>query len=165
MNRRQLLLIMLIAIGWCALFAIYVARANAFDNAGAVNIAVEHYGEPCSGVVAFQWAHLGDAVNARSQWMIPDGGGPNYDCSVTWNLDVSWTPAKFCTVTEHEIGHLTGHVHGEDAIMSSYYIAPSPECTAAYPTPVNTRPHWRVRSLARWSNPRYAGHTSSKHRR
>jgi hypothetical protein len=128
-NWRHILLVVLAGLLG---FLLVVARAEAFDNAGAVAIAAAHYGEPCGGSVDFQWDHLGDTINAHSTWTSVDGGPP-FDCSVTWSLDADWTPAKFCTVTEHEIGHLTGHVHGEDAIMAELYTVPSPECAAAYP--------------------------------
>lgn len=158
--------ILLVAAGalvlWLMLFA---SGAHAFDNAGAVAIAVEHYGEPCGGSVAFAWDHLGSDVNARSSWVTENVESPQVysDCTITWSLDVPWTAAKFCTVTEHEVGHLTGHVHEEDAIMATYYTVPSPECTAAYPPRMAWRPgpKWRAYALDR--NPRAA--VASRHSR
>lgn len=113
-----------------SLALIAVDRADASEQDEAWSIATAHYGVPCGGPVAISWNHAGSSVNARSTWMTADTRDPsNYtECAITFNYDVAWDWPKLCTVMEHEVGHLTGHVHEEDAIMSTYYNGPSPEC-------------------------------------
>ena len=101
----------------------------------AHGLAVAHWGvDPCGGQVTVTWAHMGAGINARSQWMSYDIHNPaTYSqCSITYNLDVDWDWPKLCTVIEHELGHLAGHEHVNDAhdVMSPYYVYPSPECAA-----------------------------------
>ena len=101
----------------------------------AHGLAVAHWGaDPCAGQVTVTWAHMGAGINARSQWMSYDIHNPaTYSqCSITYNLDVDWDWPKLCTVIEHELGHLAGHEHVNDAhdVMSPYYVYPSPECAA-----------------------------------
>jgi hypothetical protein len=97
-------------------------------------LAVARWGmEPCAGQVAVSWTHMGPGINARSQWMSIDAHNPATftDCTITYNLDVTWDWPKLCTVVEHELGHLAGHDHVDDPhdVMSPYYIFPAPECS------------------------------------
>jgi hypothetical protein len=98
-------------------------------------LAVAHWGvDPCGGQVSVTWAHMGAGINAQSRWMSTDVHDPSTysDCSVSYNLDVDWDWPKFCTVVEHELGHLSGHDHVNDPhdVMSPYYVYPSAECAA-----------------------------------
>jgi hypothetical protein len=110
----------------------------------AHSLAVSRWGiDPCGGQVTTTWGHMGAGINARSQWMSTDLHNPSTytQCSITYNLDVDWDWPKLCTVIEHELGHLAGHDHVNDAhdVMSPYYVFPSAECAAgqaaAQPTP------------------------------
>jgi hypothetical protein len=78
------------------------------------------------------WTHMGEGINARSQWMSIDVHDPSTysECSITYNLDVDWDWPKLCTVVEHELGHLSGHDHVNDPhdVMSPYYVFAAPEC-------------------------------------
>jgi hypothetical protein len=101
--------------------------------ATAHSLAVARWGaDPCGGQVTMSWTHMGEGINARSQWMSVDvNDASTYsDCSVTYNLDVDWDWPKLCTVVEHELGHLTGHDHVNDPhdVMSPYYVFAAPEC-------------------------------------
>jgi hypothetical protein len=106
--------------------------------------------DPCGGQVAMTWDHMGDGINARSQWMSIDVHDPSTysDCSITYNLDVDWDWPKLCTVVEHEMGHLSGHDHVEDPhdVMSPYYVYPAPEC--ALPKTQAPAPDRAPRSVA-----------------
>jgi hypothetical protein len=88
--------------------------------------------EPCGGQVSVTWTHMGDGINARSQWLSTDTHNPATftSCSISYNLDVDWDWPKLCTVVEHELGHLAGHDHVDDPhdVMSPYYFYPTPEC-------------------------------------
>ena len=100
--------------------------------------AVARWGiDPCGGQVAVSWAHMGDGINARSQWMSVDIHDPSTysQCSITYNLDIGWDWPKLCTVIEHELGHLAGHEHVNNPhdVMSPYYVFPAPECLAGQP--------------------------------
>ena len=104
--------------------------------ATAHSFAVAHWGmDPCGGQVTTTWNHMGEGINARSQWMSVDAHDPSTysECSITYNLDVDWDWPKLCTVVEHELGHLSGHDHVDDPhdVMSPYYVYPTPECAAA----------------------------------
>jgi hypothetical protein len=101
--------------------------------ATAHSLAVARWAtDACGGQVAMSWAHMGQGINARSQWMSIDVDDPSTysDCSITYNLDVDWDWPKLCTVVEHELGHLSGHDHVNDPhdVMSPYYVFPAPEC-------------------------------------
>jgi hypothetical protein len=138
----------------CALLALVAVPASAAADAlpvpaapdlmaNAHAIAVAHWGmEPCGGQVAVSWEHMGADVNARSRWFSTNAADPSTfnGCSITYNLDVEWDWPKLCTVVEHELGHLSGHQHVDDAadVMSPYYIQPSAECAPA--TPAATAP-------------------------
>jgi hypothetical protein len=142
-----------------------IAASAAVDQPAAMAVAEAHYGVPCGGAVAIGWAHL-PGLNARADWL--SDGTTFTACAITYSMDVSWDPQKFCTITEHEVGHLTGHQHGEDAIMAETYAGPSAECAAAFPKPIAWRPgpeRQRATSLDRRSNPRYAWHIKSLVRR
>jgi hypothetical protein len=102
----------------------------------AHSLAVARWGvDPCGGQVTMAWTHMGDGINARSQWMSIDvHDATSYsECAITYNLDVDWDWPKLCTVIEHELGHLSGHDHVNDPhdVMSPYYVFPSAECSAA----------------------------------
>jgi hypothetical protein len=101
--------------------------------ANAHALAISRWGmEPCGGQVSVTWTHMGDGINARSQWLATDTHNPATftSCSITYNLDVDWDWPKLCTVVEHELGHLAGRDHVDDPrnVMSPYYIYPAPEC-------------------------------------
>jgi hypothetical protein len=101
-------------------------------------LAVARWGvDPCGGQVSVAWAHMGDGINARSQWMSVDihDASTYSQCSISYNLDVDWDWPKLCTVIEHELGHLSGHEHVNDPhdVMSPYYVFPSAECAAGQP--------------------------------
>jgi hypothetical protein len=101
-------------------------------------LAVARWGlDPCGGQVAVSWAHMGDGINARSQWMSVDIHDPSTysQCSITYNLDIGWDWPKLCTVIEHELGHLAGHEHVNNPhdVMSPYYVFPAPECLVGQP--------------------------------
>jgi hypothetical protein len=115
----------------------------------AHGLAVTRWGmDPCGGQVSVTWAHMGSGINAQSRWMSTNAADPSTysDCSITYNLDVSWDWPKFCTVVEHELGHLSGHDHVNDPhdVMSPYYVYPTSECSASTaaatptPTPAST---------------------------
>jgi hypothetical protein len=127
--------------------------------------------EPCGGQVAMSWTHMGEGINARSQWMSIDVDDPSTysECSITYNLDVDWDWPKLCTVVEHELGHLSGHDHVNDPhdVMSPYYVFPAPECalpksqTAAAPD----RAPRSVASSKRASSTKKASKRSAKKRK
>ena len=101
--------------------------------ATAHSLAVARWAtDACGGQVAMSWTHMGQGINARSQWMSIDVNDPSTysECSITYNLDVDWDWPKLCTVVEHELGHLSGHDHVNDPhdVMSPYYVFPAPEC-------------------------------------
>ena len=117
--------------------ALPVPAADAVTTT-AHGLAVARWGvDPCGGQVTATWAHMGAGINARSQWMSTDVHNPSTytQCSITYNLDVDWDWPKLCTVVEHELGHLAGHEHVDDAhnVMSPYYVFPTGECAAGQP--------------------------------
>jgi hypothetical protein len=109
-------------------------------------MGVEHWGmTPCGGKVSIRWGTLDPSINAQSSWVNPidDFGHPsqNTDCQVTLSTGTWWDWPKLCTVTIHEIGHLTGHQHVDDPtdIMYFAYVQPAPECVST-PEPAETGP-------------------------
>jgi hypothetical protein len=109
------------------------ASAAAYSAAHAV--AVAHWGtDPCGGTVAIAWTSMHESINAVSDWTNPTSlyGNPaaNGHCTITYNRREAWSWPMFCTITEHELGHLAGHQHVDDPndVMSPYYTHPSPEC-------------------------------------
>src|SRR4051812_19911601 len=107
----------------------------------AVQLAKAHWGtNPCGGNVTVVWEALDPDINAQSTWTNPrsayDNPDLNTDCRVTFNPVASFDWPKFCTVTVHEYGHLSGRPHVPDPndVMSAYYNKPVPECTANAPT-------------------------------
>jgi hypothetical protein len=140
--------------------------------AAAHSLAVARWAtEPCGGQVAMSWTHMGQGINARSQWMSIDVNDPSTysECSITYNLDVDWDWPKLCTVVEHELGHLAGHDHVNDPhdVMSPYYVFAAPECalpksqTAAAPD----RAPRSVASSKRASSTKKASRRSAKKRK
>jgi hypothetical protein len=140
--------------------------------ATAHSLAVARWAtEPCGGQVAMSWTHMGEGINARSQWMSidVDDASTYSECSITYNLDVDWDWPKLCTVVEHELGHLAGHDHVNDPhdVMSPYYVFPAPECalpksqTAAAPD----RAPRSVASSKRASSTKKASKRSAKKRK
>lgn len=135
------------------------ASASAYDAAHAV--AVAHWGtDPCGGRVAIGWSSLDATVNAVATWSNPMSlyghAALDYGCSITYNLHQPWTWPMFCTITEHELGHLAGQQHVDDPanVMSPYYTGPSPECLAAPapaggPATVSARSRLAARARAR----------------
>jgi hypothetical protein len=112
--------------------AIGVPASPAAIGAASAVAATHWARQACGGTVAISWEHLGRGTNAESRWSNPAGGDPSTysNCAIAFSLDVRWDWPKLCTVTEHELGHLTGHQHSADEndLMSPYYLAPSPEC-------------------------------------
>lgn len=117
------------------------AAVDAASGLAAARWAVQ----PCGGPVTFTWEHLGGRVNAEARWTSPAGGDPSTfgNCTVAFSYDVHWDWPKFCTVAEHELGHLAGHDHVDDPadVMSPYYVRPTSECarTAMPGTPATPR--------------------------
>lgn len=103
--------------------------------AAARAIAVAHWGtDPCAGNVAISWGTLPENINAHSDWFGMLGQPETFiNCAIVFNVnaDYGWDWPKFCTVVEHEFGHLSGHDHVDDPhdIMSPYYVFASPECS------------------------------------
>lgn len=126
-------------------------------QARADRIADQHWhAQPCGGHVTTAWAHLGTGtVTALATWTTPAPGMlPADGCTITYNLDAGWSWPKFCTITIHERGHLTGHTHVADPadVMYEGYILPAPECAPP--------PH----SKARRPKARAARHRSRTHK-
>jgi hypothetical protein len=127
--------------------------------------------EPCGGQVAMSWTHMGEGINARSQWMSIDTNDPSTysECSITYNLDVDWDWPKLCTVVEHELGHLSGHDHVNDPhdVMSPYYVYPAPECALpkAQPAAAPDRAPRSVASSKRTSSAKKASKRKAKKRK
>jgi hypothetical protein len=106
----------------------------------AIQLAKAHWGtDPCGGQVTIVWSGLDPDINAQSSWTNPrsayDNADLNSDCKVTFNPIASFDWPKFCTVTVHEFGHLSGKPHVPDSndVMSPYYTKPVTECTANTP--------------------------------
>ena len=145
--------------------AIPVPAADAL-MATAHSLAVARWGtEPCGGQVTMSWNHMGEGINARSQWMSVDANDPSTysDCAITYNLDVDWDWPKLCTVVEHELGHLTGHDHVNDPhdVMSPYYVYPAAEC-ALPKTQASAAPDRAPRSVTSSKRASSAKKASSK---
>ena len=121
--------------------------------AAAQALGASHWKQQaCGGQVAITWEHLGARTNAQSRWSAPAGGDPStyLRCTIAFSLDAHWDWPKFCTITEHELGHLTGHAHVDDDadLMSPYYFDATPECRKA-PQPGGAPAHSRARASAR----------------
>jgi hypothetical protein len=113
----------------------------------AIGLAKAHWGtNPCGGNVTIVWSQLDPSINAQSAWTNPrsayDNPDLNTDCTVTFNPVADFDWPKFCTVTVHEYGHLSGkpHVNDSNDVMSPYYTKPVPECTAPANTPAQFQP-------------------------
>jgi hypothetical protein len=120
----------------------------------AQQMAKAHWGtDPCGGQVTIAWSQLPAETNAVSSWTSPGGGYDhpelNGDCTITYNPAAEFDWPKFCTVTIHEYGHLSGRPHSADPadVMSAYYTQPGAECVVAESRPVR-RKH-RVRRVRR----------------
>ena len=115
------------------------AGAASFHTAGpefarAVGVAQAHWGSlPCGGQIAFGWRSEDPDVNATSYWAFGPFGPTS--CEVVFNREAGMGWVKFCTVLTHELGHLHGHDHGGDDLMSTIYRRPLPACAAADPSP------------------------------
>lgn len=125
--------------------------APAGVSAAATELGATHWGrQACGDQVAITWEHLGTRTNAESRWASPVGGDPStyLRCTIAFSLDVRWDWPKFCTVTEHELGHLNGHGHvdDDDDLMSPYYFDATPECRKAPMPGAQTR---KARASAR----------------
>ena len=137
--RGALLALVLVALGpvtdAIAAPALKVPAAPAVAAAAQALGATHWQREACGGQVAITWEHLGSRTNAESRWSAPVGGDPSsyMRCTIAFSLDARWDWPKFCTVTEHELGHLNGHAHVDDAadLMSPYYFDATPECRRA----------------------------------
>lgn len=119
--------------------------ASPATYAAAHAVAVAHWGtDPCGGNVAISWTTLDASINAVATWSNPvslfGNASANYNCSIAYNLHQPWSWPMFCTITEHELGHLAGQQHVDDPnnVMSPYYAGPSAECLAA-PDPTASR--------------------------
>jgi hypothetical protein len=113
----------------------------------AIALAKAHWGtNPCGGNVDIVWDGLDAEINAQSTWSNPrspyDNADLNNDCKVEFNQAASFDWPKFCTVTIHEFGHLSGKPHSPDAndIMAAYYNKPAPECVANTPAQFQAAP-------------------------
>lgn len=120
-------------------------------TAAAQALGASHWQrEACGGQVAITWEHLGSRTNAESRWSAPAGGDPStyMRCTIAFSLDARWDWPKFCTVTEHELGHLNGRAHVDDDadLMSPYYFDATPECRRA---PMPGAPTHKARASAR----------------
>lgn len=112
----------------------------------AMALGAEHWGmAPCRGRVTLGWDSLGAATNAQSTWAndLDPYRQPSFntDCEIALSLQVDWDWQKLCTVVVHEVGHLTGHDHVDEAddVMYATYVEPVTEC-AATPEPIETGP-------------------------
>jgi hypothetical protein len=111
----------------------------AVGSAGMVtaqNIAVANWGAaPCGGSVDVSWGQDDPTINARSYWANPksayDNPELNTQCRIVFNVSMTFTWEKFCTVLVHEYGHLSGKPHTADGpdLMSPIYRAPLPACS------------------------------------
>ena len=113
----------------------------------AQQLAKAHWGtDPCGGQVNVVWTSLAADINAQSSWTNPrsayDNADLNNDCTVDFNPTASFDWPKFCTVTIHEFGHLSGKAHSPDPndIMAAYYNKPAPECLANTPDQFKPQP-------------------------
>ena len=137
--RGALLALALMALGpvtgAMAAPALKVPAAPSVTAAAQALGATHWQREACGGQVAITWEHLGTRTNAESRWSSAVGADPStyLRCTIAFSLDVHWDWPKFCTITEHELGHLTGHAHVDDDadLMSPYYFGASPECQRA----------------------------------
>ena len=122
---------------------------SVFAAAGALG-AAHWQREACGGQVTITWEHLGARTNAESRWSSAVGADPStyLRCTIAFSLDVHWDWPKFCTITEHELGHLNGHAHVDDDadLMSPYYFDATPECRRA---PLPGAPAHKARASAR----------------
>jgi hypothetical protein len=134
--RGALLALALVALGpiadAVAAPALKLPAAPSLTTA-ASTLATGHWQRAaCDGQVAITWEHLGSDTNAEARWASPVGGDPSsyMRCSIAFSLDVHWDWPKLCTITEHELGHLNGNAHADDAtdLMSPYYVEATPEC-------------------------------------
>jgi len=102
------------------------------DTTGYDMVASTYWGgEPCGGQIDVRWEHRGPDLNARAEWFGVAAQPETYTaCSITFNLDVDWTPEKLCTIDVHEHGHLMGHDHDSSVLMGPYYVDPIPECVS-----------------------------------
>jgi hypothetical protein len=103
----------------------------------AQSIAVANWGgTPCGGAIDVSWGPDDPTINARSYWANPNSAYDNPDlntqCRVVFNVSMTFTWEKFCTVLVHEYGHLSGKPHTADGpdLMSPIYRAPLPVCSA-----------------------------------
>ena len=152
--RGALLALALVALGpvtdAIAAPALKVPAAPAVAAAAEALGATHWQREACGGQVAITWEHLGSRRNAESRWSAPAGGDPSsyMRCTIAFSLDARWDWPKFCTVTEHELGHLNVQVHVDDEsdVMSPFYLEATPECRKA---PMPGAPKAKARSSAR----------------
>jgi hypothetical protein len=103
----------------------------------AQNIATANWGgNPCGGAIDVSWGQDDPMINARSYWANPksayDNPDLNMQCRIVFNVSMTFTWEKFCTVLVHEYGHLSGKPHTADSpdLMSPIYRAPLAACTA-----------------------------------
>jgi hypothetical protein len=102
----------------------------------AQSIAVQQWGAtPCGGAIDISWGQDDPTINARSYWANPRSAYDNPDlntgCRIVFNVSMTFTWEKFCTVLVHEYGHLSGKPHVADGpdLMSPIYRAPLPACS------------------------------------
>src|SRR3954454_21789322 len=126
-----------------------VFAAGSQQMQSAQQLAKQHWGtDPCGGNVEIVWSGLASDINAQSSWTNPtsayDNPSQNGDCKITFNPGAEYDWPKFCTVTVHEYGHLSGRPpdNNDEDVMSRYYVKPVPECKTAEPgaAPVTAAP-------------------------
>jgi Matrixin len=95
--------------------------------------------DACGGAVTFAWVTMEATTNATASWRNPTDAwnnvAENFDCKIELNTAAEFDFPKLCTVVAHEVGHLVGQQHAEQAgqLMSPYYSDPLPACVSANP--------------------------------
>ena len=128
---------------------------------------------PCNGQITYRWVDDDPEVNATSHWTT--SSPYNTNCSIDFNRNARWSNAKFCTVFAHEIGHLLGHDHAEDAhdLMHWEYTTPLPACEDATSAPpaeqspdplIDMAPRTTSRSTSACAKARVAARRGEKRR-
>ena len=94
---------------------------------------------PCGGQVALRWGSLEAGTRAEASWLNYEDAwanpAGNFDCAITFNAAMPFEWADLCTTVVHEMGHLLGHRHTDDAhnVMHHSAVSPLPECGGTQP--------------------------------